>query len=90
MPRAQTAALRCTVFGLAVLLTACIQGPVTHADLLMTIRNDSRQTLTVRWKSTALFGRANLAFVDPGTETTSSVGAGTYTLSIDRATIRTV
>jgi hypothetical protein len=87
MPGAQAAARGFAVVWLAVLLSACMfHGPVGHADLLLTIRNDTTQPVTVRWKSTGLFGSANLAFVDAGAKTTNGLDAGTYTLSVDGGT----
>ena len=86
MRRTQAFGLHVTAIGLAVLLSACIEGPVAHADLFLTIRNDASRPVTVRWQSADLFGPSDLALVDGGAETVNGVDAGTYTLSVDGET----
>jgi hypothetical protein len=73
------------VIVLAFVAVACRLGQA-HADILMNIRNDSAQTVTVRWRSSDLFGPSSLDIIDAGAARLNGIEAGTYTLSVDGAT----
>lgn len=66
---------------IVLLAAACTHGQA-HADLLLNIRSETPQTVTVRWTSTGLFGSKGLAFVGTS-DSVNGLSAGTYTLSVD-------
>jgi hypothetical protein len=66
----------------ALFLVGCRHGGA-HADTLLTIRNDSAQVVTVRWRSAGLLGPSSLDVVDAGGERIHGIDAGIYTVSVD-------
>jgi hypothetical protein len=66
---------------IALLVVGCRRG--ARADTLLTIRNDSAEVVTVRWRSAGFLAASNLDFIDPGGEGVNGLEAGTYTFSVD-------
>ena len=67
---------------IALLVVGCRHGQ-PGVDTLLTIRNDSPQVVTVRWRSAGLFGPSSLDLIDAGGERINGIEAGSYTFSVD-------